>query len=95
MRSKTNNYFGVCMKRGFFECAMTVCFGLCVASPAFALSKAEDKDRDGMNDKWEVANGLNPKRNDANLDKDKDGLTNKKSFSSEPRRTTPTPTTTI
>jgi len=35
-----------------------------------------DQDNDGMPDDWEVANGLNPNVNDANLDPDGDGLTN-------------------
>ncbi|MBU2552700.1 MAG: hypothetical protein KKB20_30080, partial [Proteobacteria bacterium] len=35
-----------------------------------------DEDEDGMPDTWEIANGLNPKVNDANLDPDGDGLTN-------------------
>ena len=35
-----------------------------------------DTDSDGMPDGWEVAHGLNPRRNDANEDKDFDFLTN-------------------
>ena len=35
-----------------------------------------DTDGDGMTDGWEVTNGLNPLLNDANNDRDLDGLTN-------------------
>lgn len=35
-----------------------------------------DTDGDGMPDAYELSNGLNPDVNDANLDKDNDGLTN-------------------
>jgi hypothetical protein len=35
-----------------------------------------DADRDRMPDLWELANGLDPQVNDANLDADDDGLTN-------------------
>ena len=35
-----------------------------------------DQENDGMPDDWEVANGLNPNVNDADLDPDGDGLTN-------------------
>jgi hypothetical protein len=35
-----------------------------------------DTDGDGMPDGWELANGLNPKVNDANGDLDSDGITN-------------------
>jgi len=37
---------------------------------------ALDSDSDGMTNSWEVANGLNPNVNDANVDSDGDGLTN-------------------
>lgn len=36
----------------------------------------EDSDGDGMPDAWEIAHGLDPAVNDANQDKDNDGLTN-------------------
>lgn len=35
-----------------------------------------DKDQDGMDDAWESAHGLNPLVDDANLDNDKDGVSN-------------------
>lgn len=35
-----------------------------------------DSDNDTLPDDWETANGLNPYSNDANLDKDSDGLSN-------------------
>jgi len=35
-----------------------------------------DSDRDGMPDSWELAHGLNPNLNDADLDPDGDGMTN-------------------
>ncbi|MFI7603316.1 Midasin [Actinoplanes sp. NPDC049681] len=55
-----------------------------MASPALAGGKegsdrgraARDSDRDGMPDKWEKANGLNPHRNDAKGDADHDKLRN-------------------
>jgi hypothetical protein len=40
-------------------------------NPLFA-----DTDKDGMDDAWEIANGLNPALNDRDGDKDGDGLTN-------------------
>jgi len=39
-----------------------------------------DDDNDGMPDTWEIANGLNPLVNDANLDKDGDGFTNLREY---------------
>jgi alpha-tubulin suppressor-like RCC1 family protein len=42
-----------------------------VVNPLFV-----DADKDGMEDAWEVANGLNPAIDDRNGDKDGDGLTN-------------------
>jgi hypothetical protein len=40
-----------------------------------------DIDEDGMSDEWERLNGLNPSdKNDANLDKDRDGRTNLREF---------------
>ena len=38
--------------------------------------KRADTDGDGMDDGWEVAHGLNPLVNDANLDTDGDGFSN-------------------
>ncbi|MBL7253930.1 hypothetical protein [Paractinoplanes lichenicola] len=49
--------------------------------PGAALaSSGKDSDRDGMPDKYERANGLNPRKNDARGDKDKDGLRNLAEF---------------
>ncbi len=45
------------------------------------LAPGGDTDGDGMNDAWELANGLNVGLNDAGLDKDADGLTNLQEFS--------------
>jgi hypothetical protein len=42
----------------------------------YAISPIADTDGDGMPDDWEIANGLNPLVNDANLDKDGDSFTN-------------------
>jgi hypothetical protein len=39
-----------------------------------------DADFDGMDDRWEVAHGLDPTLNDRNLDPDQDGLTNIQEF---------------
>jgi len=48
--------------------------------PDYSFKKSEvlkDSDRDGMPDKWEILNGLNPNdASDASLDNDKDGYTN-------------------
>ncbi len=43
-----------------------------------------DSDGDGLPDDWEIQNGLNPNDpNDANLDNDKDGLTNREEYESQ------------
>ena len=39
-----------------------------------------DADRDGMDDNWEIANGLDPRVDDGNLDSDGDGLSNLAEF---------------
>ena len=39
-----------------------------------------DADKDGMDDAWETANGLNPIVNDRNADRDADGLSNLREF---------------
>lgn len=39
-----------------------------------------DRDQDDLPDAWEIAHGLNPLVNDANLDKDGDGFTNIQEF---------------
>lgn len=44
---------------------------LIAAGPSFP-----DNDNDGIDDRWEVAHGLNPQIDDAALDNDKDGVTN-------------------
>jgi hypothetical protein len=48
--------------------------------PKPANPAVRDTDRDGMPDRWERANGLNPKRNDAKGDKDRDKLSNLAEF---------------
>jgi len=40
-----------------------------------------DTDFDGMNDGWEVYYDLNPRKNDAYMDKDNDGLANREEYS--------------
>jgi hypothetical protein len=40
------------------------------------LTSGEDTDGDGMPDAWELAHGLEPRVNDANLDSDGEGLSN-------------------
>jgi parallel beta-helix repeat protein len=45
-------------------------------APAIPPEKDWDKDKDGMNDTWEVNFGLNPLINDSAEDPDKDGYTN-------------------
>lgn len=54
-------------------------FGLAMPA-ALGLSAAQaadnDRDNDGMPNRWEVVNGLNPDRANARGDKDHDGLTN-------------------
>ncbi len=42
-----------------------------------------DTDGDGMDDGWEVENGLNPKLDDAGGDIDRDGVTNKAEYDAE------------
>ena len=51
-------------------------FSSAPASAATKVSTVRDSDHDGMPDKWEQANGLNLRKNDAKGDKDRDGLTN-------------------
>jgi len=54
-------------------------------SPMFTIDTSVhivDTDNDGMPDSWEIANGLNPNVNDANIDTDGDGLTNIEEYDS-------------
>jgi hypothetical protein len=44
------------------------------------VTNADDTDGDGIPNAYEIANGLNPNVNDANLDLDKDGLSNLKEY---------------
>jgi hypothetical protein len=44
------------------------------------LSLAVDQDNDGLPDDWETAHGLNPMVNDANLDLDMDGFSNRDEY---------------
>ncbi|UQU62461.1 Midasin [Couchioplanes caeruleus] len=44
--------------------------------PKPAAPAVRDSDHDGMPDRWEKANGLNARRNDARADRDRDGLRN-------------------
>jgi PKD repeat protein len=44
-----------------------------------------DKDDDGMDDSWELLWGLDPTRNDADEDKDRDKLSNKKEHDNDPQ----------
>ncbi|GAB1692699.1 hypothetical protein KRM28CT15_45020 [Krasilnikovia sp. M28-CT-15] len=58
------------------------------ALAAAPRSSMRDRDHDGMPDRWERANHLNPRRNDAKADPDRDGLTNLQEYKvgSSPRR---------
>ncbi len=57
--------------------ALTLIALVAVASHASAdRTPYLDIDRDGMDDDWESANGLDNSTNDANEDKDEDGMTN-------------------
>jgi len=51
--------------------------GLPSPQPAGSVN---DSDGDGMPDPWEIQHGLNPNLNDANLDPDQDGLTNREEY---------------
>jgi uncharacterized protein (TIGR03382 family) len=44
------------------------------------VAKWKDADNDGMADTWEMANGLDPTRNDAAEDRDNDGVSNMAEF---------------
>ncbi|HEY5911734.1 MAG TPA: PA14 domain-containing protein [Verrucomicrobiae bacterium] len=50
--------------------------GSVTSLPATLTVTAPDSDGDGMPDYWEIAHGLNPQINDANLDPDHDGMSN-------------------
>lgn len=51
--------------------------GICSYDPLNDTNpSSKDTDSDGMEDKWEIDFGLNPLFNDADLDKDSDGLSN-------------------
>ncbi len=45
-----------------------------------SLSSITDTDRDGLPDAWEICNGLDPSKVDADLDEDNDGLTNRAEY---------------
>ncbi|MCU1350872.1 MAG: Replicase polyprotein 1a [Acidimicrobiales bacterium] len=75
------------LKLGGITVAGALSLGALSAMPASAATsrpaaaKAADRDRDGMPDKWEKANRLNPNdKSDAGRDADKDGLTNVAEF---------------
>src|SRR3954452_22509317 len=55
---------------------------LTALTPAHAIAKSSsrDRDHDRMPDRWEKANGLSTKRNDAKADPDKDGLVNLREY---------------
>jgi hypothetical protein len=45
-----------------------------------AANRFEDRDADGMPDRWEIENGLDPNSNDGSLDLDGDGVSNLQEF---------------
>jgi hypothetical protein len=50
--------------------------GTATSSPASLIVLSSDSDGDGLPNDWEIRYGLNPTLNDADLDKDGDGLSN-------------------
>jgi len=50
--------------------------GSAISLPATLTVNTPDSDGDGMPDYWEIAHGLSPQANDANLDPDQDGMSN-------------------
>jgi hypothetical protein len=58
------------------DCATNVLATASITVTTTATGGGLDTDRDGMPDAWELANGLNPLVNDANLDQDGDGFSN-------------------
>jgi lysophospholipase L1-like esterase len=51
-----------------------------VATVTITVAGAADSDGDGIPDAWEIARGLNPGVNDAGLDVDGDGFTNREEY---------------
>jgi Bacterial TSP3 repeat/Alpha/beta hydrolase of unknown function (DUF900) len=62
-----------------FGCA-TAAVGLDDIHASYDNPLFKDADKDGMDDVWELAHGLDPTINDRNLDPDGDGLTNVQEF---------------
>lgn len=56
--------------------ATAMCAALILSGSAFAASGSGDRDGDGMPNRWEKDNGLDPTRRNAFLDPDRDGLAN-------------------
>jgi hypothetical protein len=65
---------------GTYTVLVTNLAGSVVSAPAQINITFLDTDGDGMPDAWEIAHGLDPLANDANLDPDHDGMTNLQEF---------------
>ncbi len=65
---------------GTYTVVITNIAGAITSAVATLTVESTDADNDGMPDAWELANGLLPSVNDANLDADGDGLTNLDEF---------------
>lgn len=63
------------------EASQSLAWIAAIPTPGSALpADLRDTDSDGMSDGWEVAHDLDPRVDDADLDADADGLTNREEF---------------